>query len=84
MAEPHLRRGEKIPGSRYFRNYCCECNAAIRVSTFVEKSKPFCANCRPSFGVENSPMDGTHVDALPRAHEARPEAIKVKMGKTQS
>jgi predicted RNA-binding Zn-ribbon protein involved in translation (DUF1610 family) len=41
-------RGEQIPGSSYFRNYCCLCGERLRVTKDRRLAKTImCNDCNP-------------------------------------
>jgi hypothetical protein len=42
------RRGKQIPGSKYYRDYCVNCDAPMRVTwaTYI-KMRSLCEDCDP-------------------------------------
>lgn len=43
-----MAKGDKIPNSRFYRNYCCECGAPMRVDYEGRFDNDwFCEDCLP-------------------------------------
>lgn len=43
---PRKRKVEKIPGSKYYRAFCCGCREPIRVSTLLNaENAAWCDKC---------------------------------------
>lgn len=67
---PHVARGERIPGSRYFRGYCCRCKEPIRVAT-PGACKDDLATCEECLG-----FDGAHMILAVQLYSSRNETSK--------
>jgi len=49
-----LKAGDPIPGSRYFREFCVRCGAALRVTDNKIGTQCWCNDCDPKhIGVGN-------------------------------
>ncbi len=43
-----LKKGDEIPGSRYFRDYCTRCKVQMRVDeVLLTRHEKYCEECRP-------------------------------------
>jgi len=43
-----LKKGDEIPGSKYFRDYCTRCKVQMRVEeVLLTRCEKFCEECRP-------------------------------------
>lgn len=43
-----LKKGDEIPGSKYFRDFCTRCNVQMRVEQLLlTRDEKFCEECRP-------------------------------------
>ena len=45
-ADDKTDRGQRIPGSRYYREYCAQCGEAMRVIKKIVGTEPLCPDCR--------------------------------------
>jgi DNA-directed RNA polymerase subunit RPC12/RpoP len=48
-------RGQQIPGSKYFRDFCARCGAAMRVTSNRIGDGMWCEDCNPPL-IRNKPL----------------------------